>query len=54
MTSALQLCAFLVIFSRIAKVETSTYPDPEDISKVLVAAGWSSQTTTMLPVKSLT
>ena len=42
MTSALQLCAFLVIFSRIAKVETSTYPDPEDISKVLVVAGWSN------------
>ena len=43
MTSALQLCAFLVIFSSLAKGETSTqYSDPEDISKVLVVAGWSN------------
>ena len=43
MTSALQLCAILVIVSSIAKGETSTYySDPEDISKVLVVAGWSN------------
>ena len=42
MTVALQLCAILVIVSSIAKGETSTYPGPEDISKVLVVAGWSN------------
>ena len=45
MTSGLKFCAFLVIFSSIASItkgEPSTYSDPEDISKVLVVAGWSN------------
>ena len=45
MTSGLKFCAFLVIFSSIASItkgEPSTYLDPEDISKVLVVAGWSN------------